>query len=105
MNELTPEQIAIVEPVSIELADRFFDIVGRLDEKDYFGEFTFEAFKAALFLNRDHKVPQLLAYKYIRQQNLSLSDMVVVEEYNVMHKAVIFGMHLVQESLRKPASN
>jgi hypothetical protein len=101
MNELTPQQIAIVKPFLDELEERFFDMAGRLDEKDYFGEFQFEAYKTSYALRRDNELPQYSVYKYIRQKFLSLNDMDVAEEFKVMNQAVIFGMNLVKESMSK----
>lgn len=99
-DQLTPAQVAIVEPVSNELQERFFDVVGRLNEPDYLGEFKVEAYKAALFLNKDNKVPLFLTYKYIRQQYLRVSDLDVSEEYNVIHNAVKLGIALLEDSLK-----
>lgn len=101
MNELTAEQIAIIQPVLDDLEERFFDIVGRLDEKEYLGEFKVESYKAALFLHRDNNLPHYPTYKYIRQHSLSLNDLDVAEEYNIINRSVIFGMNLVKESLIK----
>lgn len=97
---LTPEQIELIRPVIFELEDNFFDVVGRLDEKSYFGEFKFEAYKASLSLHREHTIPQYPIYKYIRQYSLSVSNMAVEEEYNIMSHAVRFGIELISESLR-----
>jgi hypothetical protein len=105
MNQLTAEQIAIIQPVLNDLEDRYFDIVGRLDEKEYLGEFKVEAYKAALFLHRDNNVPQYPTYKHIRQNSLKLNDLDVAEEYNIMNKSVMLGMNLVKEALSKPVSN
>lgn len=99
MTTLTPEQIAIIQPVLNDLDEQFFDMAGRLDEKNYTGEFAVEAYKAALFIHRDHKLPQYSVYKYIRQHWLTLNDFDVTEEYNTMNKMVIFGMNLVKESI------
>lgn len=68
MNELNAEQIAIVKPFLDELEERFFDMAGRLDEKDYFGEFQFEAYRTSYALRRDNALPQYPVYKYIRQK-------------------------------------
>jgi len=99
-DQLTPAQVAIVERVSNELQERFFDMAGRLNEQEYLGEFKVEAYKAALFLNKDTKVPLFLIYKYIRQQYLRVSDLDVSEEYNVIHHAVKLGIALLEDSLK-----
>lgn len=98
-NKLTPEQLAIIDPVSDELQDKFFDAVGRLDEKEYVGQFAVEAYKASLFLHRDHGVPQFYTYKHIRQQYLKISDFNVTQEYNQMNNAALVGINLLKESL------
>lgn len=98
-NKLTPEQLAIIDPVSDKIQDKFFDEVGRFDEKEYVGQFAVEAYKASLFLNRDHGVPQFYTYKHIRQQYLKISDFNVVQEYNQMHNAILFGIQILKESL------
>lgn len=101
MNELTLQQISIVKPFLDDLEERFFDMSGRLNEQDYFGEFQFEAYKTSYFLRRDNKLPQYPVYKYIRQKFLSLNDMDVSEEFKVMNQAVIFGMSLLKETISK----
>jgi len=105
MNELTPEQIAIVKPFLDELEVRFFDMSGRLNEQDYFGEFKVEAYKASFFIRRENGFSQYPVYKYIRQKFLSLSDLDVAEEFKVINQSVIFGMNLVKESFNKPESD
>lgn len=101
MNELTPQQIAIVKPFLDDLEERFFDMAGRLDEKDYFGEFQFEAYKTSYELRRDNALPQYPVYKYIRQKFLSLNDMDVAEEFKVMNQAVQFGIQLAKDAMKK----
>lgn len=101
MNELNAEQIAIVKPFLDDLEERFFDMAGRLDEKDYFGEFKVEAYKASFFIRRDNGISQYPVYKYIRQKFLSLNDLDVAEEFKVINQSVIFGMNLVKESMSK----
>lgn len=101
MNELNAQQIAIVKPFLDELEERFFDMAGRLDEKDYFGEFQFEAYKTSYALRRDNALPQYPVYKYIRQKFLSLNDMDVAEEFKVMNQAVQFGIQLAKDAMKK----
>lgn len=101
MTTLTPEQIAIIKPVLDELEYDFFDMAGRLDEKNYTGEFVVEAYKAAFSIHREHKLPQYPVYKYIRQHWLTLNDFDVTEEYNIMNQAVILGMNLIKETILK----
>lgn len=101
MNELTPQQIAIVKPFLDELEERFFDMAGRLDEKDYFGEFQFEAYKASYTLRQDKNLPHYPVYKYIRQKFLSLNDMDVAEEFKVMNQAVLFGVQIAKDAMKK----
>lgn len=101
MNELNAEQIVIVKPFLDELEERFFDMAGRLDEKDYFGEFQFEAYKTSYALRRDNALPQYPVYKYIRQKFLSLNDMDVAEEFKVMNQAVQFGIQLAKDAMKK----
>ena len=101
MNELNAEQIAIVKPFLDELEERFFDMAGRLDEKDYFGEFQFEAYKTSYAHRRDNALPQYPVYKYIRQKFLSLNDMDVAEEFKVMNQAVQFGIQLAKDAMKK----
>lgn len=98
-NKLTPEQLAVIDPVSDKLQDSFFDAAGRLDEKEYVGQFAVEAYKASLFLHRDHGVPQFYTYKHIRQQYLKISDFNVAQEYNQMHNATLLGIQVLKESL------
>lgn len=101
MNELNAEQIAIVKPFLDELEERFFDMAGRLDENDYFGEFQFEAYRTSYALRRDNALPQYPVYKYIRQKFLSLNDMDVAEEFKVMNQAVQFGIQLAKDAMKK----
>lgn len=101
MSELTTEQIAIVKPFLDDLEIRFFDMSGRLNEQDYFGEFKVEAYKASFFIRRDNGFPQYPVYKHIRQKFLSLNDLDVAEEFKVINQSVIFGMNLVKESMSK----
>lgn len=101
MNALNAQQIAIVKPFLDDLEERFFDMAGRLDEKDYFGEFQFEAYKTSYALREGYKLPHYPVYKYIRQKFLSLNDMDVAEEFKVMNEAVLFGVQLAKNAMKK----
>jgi len=100
MTTLTPEQIAIIKPVLDGLEYNFFDVVGRLDEEAYIGHFQIEAYKAALSLYKEHKIPQFAAYKHIRQNTLNLNDFKVEEEFNVIAHAVQLGIQMVRDAFK-----
>lgn len=99
MTTLTPEQIAIIKPVLDDLEYDFFDVVGRLDEQAYAGHFQIEAYKAALALYKEHKIPQFAVYKHIRQNSLELNDFRVEEEFNVIARSVQMGIQMVRDVL------